>query len=115
MFNHFREELRDARRDDPKLEERLRARNVILLAAAAIAPVTALMWIAILLLWDNVGDPPALMTDAALLYPILSVAGVMLALQLHKRGYLFGASLLAALPMLAILTYLASAGAWAFG
>ncbi|MCR9221379.1 MAG: hypothetical protein NXI21_14230 [Alphaproteobacteria bacterium] len=113
MFEHFREELRDARRADPKREEALRARNVILASAAAIAPLTALMWIAILLLWDHVGDPPGLMTDAALLYPVLSVAGAMLAMPLHKRGRYFSAGLIAAAPLLAVLAYLGAAVRWA--
>lgn len=115
MFNHFREELRDARDKDPRLEEHIRARNVILVSAAAIAPLTALMWIAILLLWDNVAEPPALMYDAALFYPLLSLAAMMLALPLHKRAHYFGAGLVAALPMLCVMAFLVSAFDWAFG
>ncbi|MBP5857042.1 hypothetical protein KAJ83_08480 [Marivibrio halodurans] len=113
MFNHFKQELRDARKADPRVEEQLRARNVILVCAAAIAPLTALMWIAILLLWDNVGDPPSMMTDAGLLYPVLSLAGATLAMPLHKRRHYFGASLIAALPLLAVVAFLVSAVRWA--
>jgi len=115
MFNHFREELRDAARGDAKAEEALRARNVILIAAAAIAPLTAFMWIAILLLWDNVGDPPALMYDAALLYPVLAIGAAMISMPLHRRGRYFFSSLISALPLLCVAAYLGGAVAWAAG
>ena len=115
MFEHFREELRDAAKGDPKAEEALRARNVILVTAAAIAPLTALMWIVILLLWDNVGDPPDLMYDAALLYPVLAVAAAMISMPLHRRRRFFLASLTSALPLLAVAAYLGGAIAWAAG
>ena len=115
MFNHFREELRDARKNDPRLEENIRARNVILVCAAAIAPLTALMWIVILLLWDNVAEPPGLMYDGASFYPVLSLAAMMLALPMHKRRQYFGAGLVAILPLLCVLLYIGAAIHWAFG
>ncbi|MEQ8603565.1 MAG: hypothetical protein RIB45_09610 [Marivibrio sp.] len=115
MFNHFREELRDAAKGERKAEEALRARNVILIAAAAIAPLTALMWIALLLLWDNVGDPPGLMYDAALLYPVLAVGAAMISMPLHRRGRFFLSCLISALPLLCVLAYLGAAVAWAAG
>jgi len=115
MLHHFREELRDAAKQAPQKEERLRARNVILICAAIIAPLTALMWIAILLLWDNVGDPPGLMFDMALLYPVFSVGAALVSMSLHKRHYLFGASMMSALPMLFVIAYLVALVGWAFG
>lgn len=115
MFRHFKDELHDAREKSPRQEEGLRARNAILFSAAAIAPLTAFMWIAILLLWDNVGDPPYLMTRSAFIYPLAAIGAAMAGLPLHRRGHFFAASFLAVLPLLAIVVFVASAISWAAG
>lgn len=115
MLRHFKEELEDARGSAPRAEEGLRARNTILFTAAAIAPLTVVMWIAILLLWDNVGEPPSLMVRPAFIYPVAAIAAAMIGLPLHRCRFYFLASVIAVLPLAAIAVFLLGGVLWAVG
>lgn len=110
MWKHLTREASRAGEWDLVEEERLRARNAILVCAAALCPITAILGVSVLLLWDSYRDAlPGFMASAAYLYPILGIAGIMLGLYLHKQEQY---TLAAALAMAPFLMAIAFFGVW---
>lgn len=116
MWRFLHQEAKDAGKTDLKEEEKLRARNGILICAAILCPLTAVMGVSVLLVWDSYGDAmPGFMASAAYLYPICGMAGIMLGLWLHKEEYYALAATFAMAPILISIAFFAVWINWGLG
>ncbi len=113
LVKHIREELEDAKVKGWREEARLVSRNAILVAAAALCPVGVIMGVLTLVLWDRVGNLPALMSYSAFYYPIAGLVGIVVAVFLHSRKVYTPAMVIALLPLLCIPTFILSSLVWA--
>ncbi len=101
MWRYLREEAKDAGKTDLKEEEKLRCRNAILVCVALLCPLTAGMGTIVLLVWDRYGNEmPGFMANAAYLYPVCAIAGLLLSLLFHKEEYYTLAAVVAMAPIL---------------
>lgn len=111
LFRHMKEELKDAKAGTWRDEARLVSRNAIIAAAAALCPLGVIMGVLALVLWRNLAGMPALMLDAAYLYPLSAVPCIALAIWLHGRELHTGAMLVALAPFLWVPAF-ALSGLW---
>lgn len=115
MFQHLKRELREAGQTDLRLEERLRARNAILIAVALLCPIGVILALIVMLTWNYLGHVPDLMANCAYAYPPAAIAGIGLGMYIHRQGWYAWAGAAALLPLAIPVVFLGSAVSWIFG
>ena len=114
LFQHMKEELKDAEKAGWREEARLVSRNTIMASAAAFVPFGVLIAIAAMMIWRWVEGVPSLLLHTAYLYPLTGIAGIAFALFLHGKNLFTAAMLSALLPFLWIPTFFGTALYWIF-
>lgn len=110
LWDYLAHEKRKAAAQGRPALRRLRARNTLILVALMTAPLSAGMWV-LLLLWAKVTDvtptePGQLMLEAAFTYPLMALAGLLIGVTLYRRCMPTGALVCAALPLVCVPVYL---------
>lgn len=111
----FELEAHEEAADDPRMPARMRARNAILIATAAIVPLSALLLIVTVLVWDAYPELPLGVWASALLHPFLASALAMAGIYIHRQAYYNAALVVACLPALNVLFYIVSFLFWVAG
>ena len=82
----FDREFHEEAADDPRMQDRLRARNIIMVAAAILIPLSVVMLIVTMVSWKFDPSLPSDLWASSIGHPFASAAVLMLALNIHRQG-----------------------------